>query len=65
MIGQLKYGDVIFSLTKINDVVRRPIYSEDGMDYVCTETIVDFMAVLNPKATAYASLGAKKTLIFT
>lgn len=56
MIGYIEYGAITLDLTKVNDVRREVIFSEDGVDYLYTQTTVDVIATLNPKATTYANL---------
>jgi hypothetical protein len=58
MIGKIMYGAVTLDLTKVNDVQRTPIFDDSGTDYLCTETSVDVIAVLNPAATSFADVAA-------
>lgn len=56
MIGQIQYGIVRLELTKVNSVSREVILSDDGVDYLYTQTTVDVIATYNPAATSYRSV---------
>lgn len=56
MIGKIMYGAVTLDLSKINDVVRTPIFDDSGTDYVCTQHDVDVICTLNSEATSYINL---------
>lgn len=55
MIGEIQYGEVVLKMTKINNVRREIILSDDGVDYLYTQTTVDVTVTYNPATTSYAS----------
>jgi hypothetical protein len=58
MIGFVDYGVVRMQLTKVNEVLQRPILSEDRTTYLYTEQSYSFICVFNPAATAYSGVNA-------